>query len=492
MASASAMLTFRDVALQRAVYESLDDDVRAAGHRAVAVWLEANGDGDPRGLAEQWIRSGDRAAAGTWRCRVAEQSLEAGDLAAVVAEVEAAVLDGASGELRGAMRLLQAEAHRLQREPERAERCAKEAILWITPGSPLWFHAAAQVSMATAALGHQDRLVGLAEVLRGATREGEGEPAQLLSLAQTAADLAAGGHPYLADTLLERLAEAEPRLTEEDAWLAARIHRARALRARYAGDVAQQLVHAEAAATTFDRAGAPHATCAMRLISGRALRAAGAWAEAERVLRRSLAEAEGLELAEVVASAEGELGVVRARCGDIDEGLRRGRAAIEGLTALGDVRQQCAVHTAFASVHFDRGALEEAAAEVRSALRLASASKASRAHALSVLSQIHLARGAPEDALAAARDAYATLEELGALEEGEARIRLAHAEALDASGETERARVIISAARSRLVQLAGRFTKLKLGASFLEDVPENARTLARAREWGVTAQRASS
>ena len=49
--------------------------------------------------------------------------------------------------------------------------------------------------------------------------------------------------------------------------------------------------------------------------------------------------------------------------------------------------------------------------------------------------------------------------------------------------EIERARVAIAGARDRLLRIAERITDPALRRSFLESVPENARTLRLSRAW---------
>jgi hypothetical protein len=67
-------------------------------------------------------------------------------------------------------------------------------------------------------------------------------------------------------------------------------------------------------------------------------------------------------------------------------------------------------------------------------------------------------------------------------------VRLAHAEALHASGAHDSAHRAIADARGRLLAIADRIGDAASRCSFLHKVPENARTLALARSWlGETA-----
>jgi hypothetical protein len=88
-----------------------------------------------------------------------------------------------------------------------------------------------------------------------------------------------------------------------------------------------------------------------------------------------------------------------------------------------------------------------------------------------------------QGALSAAKEAMTLLESLGGLEEGEALVRLLHAEALHATGDAVGARAAIRVARARLEARAARLREGPLKTTFLESIPEHARTFVRAREW---------
>jgi hypothetical protein len=104
--------------------------------------------------------------------------------------------------------------------------------------------------------------------------------------------------------------------------------------------------------------------------------------------------------------------------------------------------------------------------------------------ALATLSALRLAQGRAAAALTAAEDAmsrYAALGGCGLFRE--AFVRLVHAESLHATGARDAARHAIAGARARLVAIAGKIPDPAYRASFLERVPENARTLALATAW---------
>ena len=128
------------------------------------------------------------------------------------------------------------------------------------------------------------------------------------------------------------------------------------------------------------------------------------------------------------------------------------------------------------------GDLDGAEREVQ--LALAMAVPLEQPGVLATLSALRLAQGRAADALAAAEDAMARSEAMGGcgMFRG-AFVRLAHVEALHATGAHQAAALAIADARARLLAIADKITDPNYQASFLERVPENARTLALADAW---------
>ena len=103
---------------------------------------------------------------------------------------------------------------------------------------------------------------------------------------------------------------------------------------------------------------------------------------------------------------------------------------------------------------------------------------------LGTLSALRLAQGRAPEALAAAEEAISRCTIMGGcgMFRG-AFVRLALAEALHATGARDAACRAIAEARTHLFATAGRIPDPARKQSFLEIVPENARTLALARAW---------
>ena len=108
---------------------------------------------------------------------------------------------------------------------------------------------------------------------------------------------------------------------------------------------------------------------------------------------------------------------------------------------------------------------------------------ATQALARAVHARAKLELGDAGGALEAARRAMERVnaDAEGTLADGEVLIRLAHAQALDATGDTEAGQRALAAASERLLQRAQQIEDDELRRSFLERVPEHAETLARMR-----------
>lgn len=130
--------------------------------------------------------------------------------------------------------------------------------------------------------------------------------------------------------------------------------------------------------------------------------------------------------------------------------------------------------------------LAKAEREIRAALDLGHAPAPSRAYALAVLGRIQLQDARPHEAETPAREAMRLVDGLGGIEEGESYVRLVYAETLDAVGDGAGAREAIATARVRLLERAANIRDPAWKESFLERVPENARTIALAKQWRVT------
>jgi ATP/maltotriose-dependent transcriptional regulator MalT len=105
--------------------------------------------------------------------------------------------------------------------------------------------------------------------------------------------------------------------------------------------------------------------------------------------------------------------------------------------------------------------------------------------ALATKAALKLAQGKPDEALAAAEEGMSRQAAMK-LHDHFFRgsfLRLVHIESLEANGRHGEARAALANARDRLLAIAATITDAAYQKSFLENVPENRRTLDLAREW---------
>jgi tetratricopeptide (TPR) repeat protein len=269
-------------------------------------------------------------------------------------------------------------------------------------------------------------------------------------------------------------------MAQPDAVLAANIHRARACRALVDGDPAAFLIEMQHGAARFEEIGDARETCFNRANVGYAELELGCSADAERDLRAAIATAEHLALDHIAFGARSNLGMALARQGRPRDAWALEQHCAEWFEQQRDWRLAGASRMYAAIVLFHDGELVRAEQEARAALTIMTAR--TRARGLATLARVRLARGAVPEALELATQAEQQLAEVAAVE-GEGEVRLVYAEALHASGHTELARAAIARARARLEERAQRIGRVDWRQSFLEKIPDHARTLALAQAW---------
>ncbi|HHH31277.1 MAG TPA: tetratricopeptide repeat protein, partial [Polyangiaceae bacterium] len=328
-----------------------------------------------------------------------------------------------------------------------------------------------------------DQLVHVAEELSKLEPLPHFEAAYTEAAARTAAQLFIIGWAKHGDALLARIDGREEVLKETHPAAVAWIQHARAFGALYEGDPGAYLSLCENAAALFEEAGDLRSVANARVYLGFAYIEVGAFVEAEVALREALSSARRMGLYNVVATAMNNLGIALARLGQLDEAMRVEAEAIHLASAQGDQRIVGASRHYLALIHKLRGELAHAEQEALMATEVLQVAPPLRAHALATLGHVRLAQGRTREARKAAQEAIRLLEKLGGIEEGETTVRLVDAETLHACGEIDAARAAITVAVARLDERARKIKDRRWRRSFLERVPDNAQTLARAEQW---------
>jgi len=475
-----AEYVFRHDTVREAAYAMLTDGDRALGHRLAGAWLARVGEPSPTALAEHHERGGEPQAAVAWWRRAAELALGGNDLPAVLTACERAVACGATGEPLGAVRLLEAEARVWRAEYAEAEACADAALRWLPRQGDAWFLALELAATACYSLGERDRLVEHARALGPASRS----PARIRAAARMVPHLLYAGQPAEANALWADLRGVDA--SAHDPSLALAILAARGSVSLFEGDHAGHLEHSRAVIATSELTGDERRAQQARGSVGYACLELGAYDEAVRHLREAMQASRRLGLHSLAAVARQNLGLALAHTGALDEARAEESLAAAEFVESGNRRMEAASRYYLGHIRMMAGDLIGAEKTTRAAVEMALGPPLLppiRAEGLGILAAILLAQDRAAEALDAAAEAVRLLDEMGGIDGGEATIRLSHAEALHATGDHAGAAAAITIARARLVDRASRIRDPARRGAFLEAVPENARTLARAAAW---------
>jgi tetratricopeptide (TPR) repeat protein len=470
---------FRHDLVREAAYALLIADDRRLGHLLAAEWLEKAGDSDARALGEHFDQGGARARALPCYLRAAETALERGDFAAVLDLTERADRCGPGSDQLGVLRALQGDARYWRGEYAHAERLYVDAMVLLARGGRRWYQVVGKLTIVWGATDATDHMETLARSLVADDDPGDDRPARLVALAVVSSRLFLCGRRLLARQLLADAEADAGDLERADATLAAQVHRARAARGLTDGDPATFLGETERSVDRFEEIGDAREACLQRANAGYALLELGRYAEAELDLRATLAVAERMGLDHVAQAIRSNLGMVLARRGQ----LRDARALEERAAAWFEKRDRRlagAAHMYRSMILLAEGELGEAEDAARLSLDLLTGEI--QAQALAHLARVLLARGAIGEALERALEAERRLAE-GVVYEGEALVHLMRAEALRAAGETDAATASVARARDRLLERAARIGHPEWRRSFLEEIPDHARTFELARSW---------
>jgi tetratricopeptide (TPR) repeat protein len=475
---------FRHALVREAAYGMLTEADRAVGHALAGAFVEREGGGDAMALAEHFERGRDPARAAASYLRAAALALEGDDLTAALdraAKVEAL---GARGAELGTACLIAAEAHQWRGEFGQAEDRANAAAALLTRGGIDWFRARNLAAVASSRLGALDRAEAAAADSLSAEALPDARSERICCLCACATGLLLEGRYAVADALFERLdAEIGDPPALDDAPALGALHEARAIRVLRAGDLGAGQGGLQAALEAFTRAGDRRNACSTWSNLAHVFTELGDLVGAEAALLSARAAAEQMGLHEVAANMLNNLGHTVARAGRVDEARALLGRALEAHRAHGNVRQEGVSRTYLAHAALLSSDAEAAERHAREATERFRDMPPARAQAIAVLARALVREGRTGEALEHAEEAAALLEAAGgAIEEGEALVRLAHVEALTAAGRTADAARALAAARERLRARAALIRDDAVRARFLTQVPENAALLGAPTE----------
>jgi tetratricopeptide (TPR) repeat protein len=349
--------------------------------------------------------------------------------------------------------------------------------------SASWYAAMGVVVVAVSRHGQHERLTALADELTSAWSE-EQEPTgpTVVAAAYLTMHLFSNGLYDRGERLLARLEAIADRFRDDPA-VSGTIHWTRAVPEQFAGHLGRSRALVEAASQCFEGTGDLRHACLAKVTLGYLECLLGAYAAAVPPLRAAYADAERMGLEHLLAVAQHNLGLALGHLGAIEQARAVEAEAIAACVAQGNRRMEGLSRIYLAGILRRAGDLEGAHAEARRAVELLEVVKPLQVFARGELAAVLLALDRFPEALTDAREAMGLLASLGKVDEGEALIRLAYAEALFANGDRLAACAAIAEARDRILATAAGIDDSGRHKTFLENVPENARTLSLAQAW---------
>ena len=468
---------FRHSFVREAAYATLTEDDRKTGHRLAGAWLTLVGETNAVTLAEHFERGGEPARAmGHWE-RASEHAMEGNDLARAIELAERGLRCDKTAPSAARLHVLLSEAHRWRGELQDARADAKSAMDLAEEDSGTWYQAVSQLAYASISVGNLDTIVDIGGRLCDRRPKPEDFDAYLIALSRVATSLAYGGHPDLANRVHARMDEALGEALPSEGALA-RVRLSTALRALRLKDDTFTLACFGASLEVFERIGDRRGGMYVRVNLGVIQMELGDFERAEAAFREAIDAGIATGVTSIVIGARVNLGLLRGYGGAYEEGLALVREAAAAYDKLGDHRMMGIARTYAALILVLQNEFAAAEAECFVAIAALASIQTSRADALAARSRALIGLGRSFEALAASTEAFAILTELGSVDDGDVRVRLAHIEALFATGDESAARSLLIDTKEKLVARANKLNDADLRAFFLERVPENARVMS--------------
>ncbi|WP_437592026.1 serine/threonine-protein kinase [Sorangium sp. So ce1000] len=479
-------LAFRHALLREGAYAMLTEEDRALGHRLAGQWLEDHGEGDPLVLAGHFDGGGEHGRAARYWLRAAEIAHRGEDVEAALSHLHQGLAGEVPAEIELALLGMQCELGTWRLDASgptmlAAERMMREA----PPGSQPWAQGVAAALAYANLLGLPDRFEALLGTLVGVEPDSQATGLAAFALFVGLYGTLLEGRVASLGPLVERVRAMLERVEEREPFGAGFLHVALAMEHLLAREEPwSALLRVDAAQKSYRGADHVRGASGARLVRGLVLWTLGATRRAEEELLG-------------VAGADETYGGwcsyrpfvlvhLASERGDLDAARRLAEGLVASGRARALARDEGCGRWLLGEVLCRAGDLERAERELDAAVPLLAVStgidlpgvQAARA-------AVRLQQGRAAEALAVAEDGVArsrAMEGACGFFRG-ARLRLVHAECLAAAGQGNAAGKALAAARERLLDIAGRIPEPQYRTSFLEEVPENRRTLALAQEW---------
>jgi serine/threonine protein kinase/tetratricopeptide (TPR) repeat protein len=475
---------FRHALLRDGAYAMLTPDDRTLGHHLAGDWLERVGEGDATMMAEHFERAAAPDRALRWYPLAARQALEANDLEGALDRARRGLACGATGPDRGGLLVLQAEALNWLGENAESLRLSTESLALLTNGSAAWFHATREAIIVAGKMGKTSQVVEIAAMCRDHATEPMAESERRMALGWAAVFMLINGEHDRASQVVDELRRNASHEDTGDPRFEAVLFRCLGWAAVLRGRHAEAVSLFRASSKASETAGDNRSACSEKASVGFQLISLGAYESAEQVLNDALAEARRMGLLTIIPQLMENLGVALMGLGQLERATAVETEVAEAMRAQGDHRTEAAARSYVAKILLHQGKHHEAEEQARLASTIAQKGPGTRPMALAVLAQTLLAQERPVEAVALAREARDLLSSFGAIEDGDALVRLTFAEALHAVNDPQALEAICEA-RDEVLARAEAIEDATWRELFLERVGENAKTIALAASWGA-------
>ncbi len=465
---------FKNALMADVAYRMNPEEARRELHRMAARFLAGLPNADREELGRHHELGGQEEEAAKGYGDAALRAARRGDSESVLRCAERALALGLSGSTAFNLQLARADALSFVGRREE-QREAIDAALPMADTPQRQARALTEKVGFLAAVGEHERGLEVAEEAVARAREVRDPDVLAMSLARRCWLLLYMGRiPEAAESIAEA-GTITPVATETAAFVA--VWRGQLVTAM--GDLGKRKLAYEEAVARYREIGdlrrAASAECNLADTYNRV----GAYDEAEAALREAVDSSRRVGNRVVEGYALANLGYALAEQGELDEALATFDVAIALAEELGRPRLALAIRLYRARATLGSG---DASSIARDAREMAEEARASglpplQATALAVASRAALAGGDAPAALVDAERAMELRDEMGTMEEDEAEVFLALAEACAANGDEERAREIVARGASRLEFLAGRIADTDWRARFLVEVPLNRRLI---------------
>jgi tetratricopeptide (TPR) repeat protein len=464
----------------------LTDEDKKLGHKLAGEWLEAHGEPDALLLGEHFEKGGERERAARYYLRAGEMAIRGGDAAMNITHAKHALDCAASREARieALAALCMSHFYLFDRITD-ALPYAEEATQIAPVGSSAWAWGTSVLLRCLLVTGKPDVFLAKVRELRCVEPTPELGAPFALSLCIATLMLDLQGSPEEADATMHRLRTVAELARARDPMAAFWLHVTLGCRSADSLEEPETALHHCIDADRIALAeGNTWFADSCRVYAAVYRWLLGLGEEAERSLEAFTVRDE--EFGYGAPFRPFALAWMLADRGAFDRAKHWAERLVQSGQSRTAPHDEGRGFWVLAEVLRRKGDLEAAEAAIQKALPLL---RAASAHdvpgALGTLAALRLAQGKTAEAALAAAEGVAKYESMGRcgyFMRG-AFLRLTHVEALEATGDHERAVQALAKARQCILANAEKIRDPALRKTFLENVPENRRTLELAAAW---------